>query len=256
MFSSPTRRAFFLGIFAGLATGYLLFTKSPRLPHELDEFLAFVQANQISAAYALTAGAFQKSVSEDVFQRLPLIKVIRSATKQDVISIRYAHRASVVEMIFGTPGKITPVRFTLKKENDSWRLYSLYLSTAGSSRATAELLPKGEELQTLVDRFLELVSSAVQANNYSQLYSALSETWRAQATQEELANALSELSGRKSDLKLIETGVPVITSIPIVDEQGTVQLRGHYSDKAGQLYFTIRLIYEPPEWKPLGVWVK
>lgn len=131
----------------------------------------------------------------------------------------------------------------------------VFYLTVGSENAEgkSEVMPSEEQLEQLVNATLLDFAVAIKAMDFTGFYNNIAEFWQKQTTKEELSNAFKTFSDQNIDLTGLQGLNPLFTQEPYLDKNDWLILQGYYPTQPSIVYFTLKYLYEKPEWKLIGI---
>jgi hypothetical protein len=159
---------------------------------------------------------------------------------------------------------------TLHRDKDTWRVYSLRSprdSRTGLSEnrftivgrpvalsyGATKKVPDDATVRRLVQSSMILFSDAIQTESFWEFYENASAAWQKELTEQKLANAFHSFIEQRVNMSGILEMQPVLDVPPEISTEGYLVVTGHYPTKPYEVHFTLRYIYELPEWKLLGL---
>ncbi len=113
--------------------------------------------------------------------------------------------------------------------------------------------PPEDQLRSIVNTTMLDFALAVNARDFSDFYQNIAELWRDQTTPEELATIFKSFSDQNIDLTILQGLDPAFTQEPFVNDDGWLVLQGEYPTQPSVVYFTLKYLFEVPEWKLVGI---
>ena len=239
-----------------------------------NDFLQKISERRFPEAYYTASFAFRAQTEFHIFQATAKELGLSTGT----ISCNWlneeitAQEAKLTGELLAGNGTRVPVRITLIREGRAWKVFALYtpdqrgkreedpfslLGKGGSFNSSANHdLPSPRNLQKLTLRSLQLLDTAVQQNNFEEFYSNVSLTWQNQLTLTQLREAFQPFIDSKANFDGIEKLQPVFDVPPEINTDGILSLEGHYNTQPHRITFSLRFIYEFPNWKLYGIKVQ
>ena len=154
------------------------------------------------------------------------------------------------------PTTPSAVQFRLKflNEKSAWKLVGIKVDVKPSGDAGGKV-PGEREARALALESLLAFNRAVQAKNFATFHRQIAEVWRKQITPEELRKAFAAFIEQKVDISPIADLQPVFKPAPGFDEDGYLQLKGHYETKPNKVRFKLRYIQESGQWQLINIGV-
>lgn len=129
---------------------------------------------------------------------------------------------------------------------------------AGNSETTADVstseIPSENELRPLVGETLQNFNGAVQQSDFTDFYSAISETWQSQTSAAELTEAFAPLFKQKMDFTPKDEAALNFAPKPTFESDRTLKVEVNYPTvKGANVKFRLRYVKENAGWKLLGI---
>ena len=167
-------------------------------------------------------------------------------------------------------GRTIPLILTMQRDRDAWRVYSLraprdprtgisenHFSIVGRpaelSYAANKKVPDDATVRRLVHNSMILFSDAIQTESFWEFYENASAAWQKELTEQKLSNAFHSFIERKVNMSGILAMQPKFDVPPEIGTDGYLVVTGHYDTRPYEVHFTLRYIYELPDWKLLGL---
>lgn len=231
------------------------------LPTAADEFFAHIAAGRLDEAYQATATEFRAATSAEEFgaflEQSALNRYARAHWTSRSIENRLGRLEGTVQTQDG--GEI-PVKITLVKEGDVWKILAIDKVAAGireerKTSARSPDIPGEAERSRLVKTAMSNFAEAVIQGDFTAFHGQISRMWQQQITPQELKNVFSVFVERKIDLRPLESFEPQFDADPELDQDGILLLVGHYpSDPPVQ--FRVKFILEKSAWQLFGINVR
>ncbi|AEA34611.1 DUF4878 domain-containing protein [Hippea maritima] len=247
---------FILGIIAVAAA--LFFTSD--LPETADNFFKAIKNNNYVKA--------QEYLSKNFRSTTPLSKL-----KQAFPYSRFKHyngysfkNREVTADGTGTlkgsikfdDGSRIPVKISLIKENDEWKINYISISPSGlSSNTGSQSKPSLQQVSysDLVHKTMVDLVYAIQHNDYSGFYSTTSTQFQSSVNIDKLKNAFYKFSSVNINWNDITNMKPIITKKEI-QENGILKLIGYYPTQPRRLGFDFEYVKNNGKYKIIGVFLR
>lgn len=117
----------------------------------------------------------------------------------------------------------------------------------------ASKVPSIDELRKLVNSDLLRLSRGIVENDFSEYISESSLQFQSQFNNQKMQDAYAPFI--KNELVVSNWMVDefVLTSEPVIDNDGVLEVRGRYLTSPTSLKFTLSFVYSHPHWKNVGV---
>jgi hypothetical protein len=244
-----------------------------------DAFFAALEKGDPHAAYDSAAFGFQAAQTFAGFlsnaQELGLI-----GGHPPLWTGKEMHGAEVrLDGTVLTPaGSTVNVSVTMTPDGNAWKLFSLQTAT-GSEEAENHFtlvgkgtgfndvyhqpMPAPKKIDALVHQTMARFNTAIQLGDFHTFYGTLSQQWKdgqrlsgqqaAGVTVNMLKNHFQPFIDKKIDLSMLAGLQPIYDQPPRINEDGLLQLVGHFNAPAYQVNFSFDYAYELPWWKLFGI---
>lgn len=133
-----------------------------------------------------------------------------------------------------------------------WR--SLASSDVPQAQAPQLSVPDRAEALTLVRGTMEDFSQALVKKDFADFHASLSALWRRQTNPQKIAEAFGAfLPFAREVRRAVRNGDPTMNAPPRLEEDGILVLQGFYRIEATKMLFTLKYVYDAPQWKLLGL---
>ncbi|MBN1898501.1 MAG: hypothetical protein JW827_06960 [Spirochaetes bacterium] len=120
---------------------------------------------------------------------------------------------------------------------------------------TSRQIPDQKKLVNMTKQAMTVFARSIKKKNFTGFYNFVSKLWQAQTNPKQLQSYFQVFIDKKIDLTPLSLIDPVFSKEPGFNENGFLVLEGYYPGQT-VTYFTIKYIYEHPEWKVVGIYVK
>jgi hypothetical protein len=175
-------------------------------------------------------------------------------------------------------GHTINVSVTMTPDGKAWKLFSL--RTVNASQETEnhftlvgkgsgfddvyhQPMPGPRQLDDLVHRTMARFNSAIHEGDFNAFYQSLSQQWKdgqrlsgdetAGVTANMLKNHFQPFIDKKIDLSPVAALQPVYDQPPRINEDGLLELEGHFNAPDYRVNFSLEYAYELPWWKLFGI---
>lgn len=246
-----------------------------------DAFFSTLEKGDVRAAYDSAAFGFQAAQTFEGFnsnaRELGLVGAKPPAwTYKDV----QGDEARLDGAVGGHSGGSLKVSVVLTRENNEWKLFSLQTATGamegqpedrftlvGKGSAFNDVyhqpMPDPKQLADLVHETMARFNTTIHTGNFDDFYRSVSQQWKdGERTTGEpapgiTANILKKhfqgFVAQKIDLSPLAQLQPVFDRTPLINEQGVLELDGHFQMTQERVFFTFQYVYEMPRWKLFGI---
>lgn len=223
-----------------------------------DTFFQTVRDGDLMAAYALVSEDFKAATSQDQFEGFlkssALLKYQTATWTSRSVSGKTGEVEGTVET---SDGGAIPIKIMFVKEQGKWKILNINKTAAGlvQTEESGMSLPGDSDLKAMADVCMRDFALAIQNKDFSDFYATLSELWKSQTTAEKLQESFQGFVDQEIDLTVLSQYEPVFSKQPAINDDGVLELEGYYATQPSTSYFTLRYIYEHPEWKLAGIHV-
>jgi hypothetical protein len=244
-----------------------------------NAFFATIETGDPHAAYDSAAFGFQATQSFDGFvSNARTLGLVGGKPPVWTTKNLAADQAQLDGTMAASDGHQVNVSVTMTPDGGAWKLFSLktangiadsedHFSVVGKETGFNDVyhqpMPGPAKLDALVQKTLADFNGAVQAGNFHDFYGTLAQQWKdGQRSTGQAADGITEtilnrhfqaFIERKVNIGAITGLKPVYDIPPQIDEDGLLQLKGHFPTRPYQLNFELQYIYELPEWKLFGI---
>jgi len=229
-----------------------------------DRFLDELKGNNTEAALELFSAQARNSLSRENIQRFSKKNSLNNydSVSWTSRSISYPDRGELKGTINLKSSEKIPVVFNLKKDDSSWKIFSIKQDRPGiHDQSSSTETPSETDLIDLVNETTDAFINSIKAGGFQILYDYSSRTWQKQTTVKDLDEGLSPFLKFTNDpkainyLNLLTSKIPAFKKEPEITSNGTMRATGSYSLNP-PFEFTYKYIYEGLGWKLIGVNVK
>ncbi|WP_295446201.1 hypothetical protein [uncultured Thiodictyon sp.] len=259
-----------LGIVAviGVAIG-AVFYLTAGMVDTADGFFTAVKQDDMTKARTYLAETFKARTDEKTLKEF-LAKSALTKFKEASWGNRQISggRGELEGTVTTETGGTIPIKLTLVKENDTWKIFQLEkpaagLQTenaspsapqqAGTSKLTgAPSVPEKAGAIALVKQSLHDFIVSADKKSMEHFRDSISSLWRKQVTTAQLDEAFKPLTESGADWSVLENFDPIFSSDGAIDEDGVLLLTGYYATKPSQVSFKQKFIREGDTWKLIG----
>jgi hypothetical protein len=243
-----------LGIATVAVVAGLYFTAG--LTHTADQFFSAAQQRDMPGARALLARELRDSLSNE-----GLTRQLRQQGMSDITRANWSERkvsggrGELHGTVESKTGGTIPVKLTLVKEDDQWRIQHIEREPAGIAREAESIplqamLPGERAKAEMVKVAMHEFTVATRERSMARFHRNISQTWQRQFSVAKLDEAYGQLFDA-GDLTVLNQHEPQIEA-PRIDGQGVLVLPGHYQLKKARVDFEQRYVLEQGQWKLLA----
>jgi len=281
--SLPRRTA--ITVFMGLA---ILVTGCHRVPESAgepqpaaDAFFATLEGGNARAAYDSSAFGFQAGQTYDAFFSNAVdLGLIGGKPPQwsdkDVADTQVTLRG----MLLSRTGSPITIAVTMTKDEGMWKLFSLQTSSGPGDLATEnrfttvgkgagfndvyhQPMPGPKDLDALAHKTMSLLADAIRSDNFQTFYNSISTQWKNGSRSDGTAmggvtpiilkNHFQDFVDKKIDLTILQS-LPVVYDLPPhIDQDGLLDVVGHFDIPSRRVEFSFGYVYELPWWKLVSI---
>lgn len=218
-------------------------------------FFAAVKQNDFNKARNYLAEDFKANTSENALKEF-LAKSAISNFKEASWSNRQISggRGELEGSITTETGGVVPIKLTLVKENDTWKIFSLEKPISGvqatGSRPTP---PQAADAIALVKKTMHNFIASVEKKNMEHFRETTSQLLKDQFTTEQLNQAYKSIIESGAKWSVLENMEPALSSDAAIGENGVLLLAGYYPTEPRKVDFEHKYIYEGDSWKVVGL---
>lgn len=122
--------------------------------------------------------------------------------------------------------------------------------------AKTEPIPAEDQLKQMIDKTMWDFALAIKAKDFTGFYQNVAERWQAQITKDDLDRAFKKFIDQDVDLTVLQHLEPVLIEPPTIDRHGLLVLEGYYPSQPSFTNFTLKYLYEEPDWKLFVITVR
>jgi hypothetical protein len=244
-----------------------------------NAFFAALAKGDARAAYDSAAFGFQAAQTFDAFlsnaRELGLVGGQLPAWTGKEVHDNEAHLDGTLINLSGTPVTLS---ITMTPDGQAWKLFSLKTATGlneaenhftlvgkgtGFNDVYHQPIPAPRLLDDLVRATMVSFSDAIRKKDFHAFYLGISQEWKDGArasgdqasgvTENMLKTHFQGFIDKKIDLSAVAGLQPVYDQPPQINEEGLLEVQGHFDTQPYRLIFTLQYIYELPRWKLFGI---
>ncbi|MFV2005241.1 MAG: hypothetical protein ACC650_08530 [Gammaproteobacteria bacterium] len=243
-----------IAVFIGISIG-AVFMMTSGMTDTATAFFTDIRAKDYPKAYSYFSEDFKSNTSQKEFvkflEKSSLLNFKDSSWGSRSIS---GGKGSLVGSVTTESGGVVPITLGFIKENETWKIYSIYKPRSGISQDDeVGKIPSSEELVELTNESMLKFAESVNASDFKIFHSYISNLWRKQFTVEKFNTTFKSFIDAKINLvPALNTTSPVFDSKPSLNTDGVLTLEGHYPTTPSQLKFKLKYIFEGISWKLIG----
>lgn len=245
-------------LFIAIAVGAIFYMTSG-LTGTATAFFDDIKAEKYSAAYNYLSKDFKADTTQAQLKTFlgkhDLLHFKDTSWGAREVSI--ANRGSLKGSVLTDAGNSVPIQLSFVKEKGAWKIFSIKTAQAGGdASAQSEKLPSNEELVSLTDESMRTFAEAVNAKNFANFRAYVSHLWQSQYSVEKFNKIFKPFIDAKINmLPALRSSTPQFDNKPSINENGLLEIDGHYPTSPSRIYFKLKYIYEGLDWKLAGIYV-
>lgn len=139
----------------------------------------------------------------------------------------------------------------------AWRVFELVNSDLTGRRVSLAkiknlTLPSKTQLEKMAAQTMSDFALAVNKENFAGFYTSLAPIFQAKTTARSLLGAFGSFKEKKEVAELVQHG-PMLDGPVRIDEQGLLELKGHYPTRPDLTCFELTYDYTQEAWKLMGI---
>ncbi len=236
-----------------------------------QQFFDQVAKGNAQQAHSSAAFAFQAEQNARVFEQAAKEQGLLGARGVELEPMEADGDTAKFNVVITTPsGERRTYIATLHQESGDWKMFSLktprsletglrenHFSLVGKGAAFSDALnqpmPDEQTIKRLIAETFTLFNEAIQRKSFSDFYGNVSNKWRAQLTEGQLQRAFQPFVDQGVNLGGALATEPVLDPPPQITTDGLLLIAGHYPSKPYEVVFSLKFIYELPNWKLFGI---
>ncbi len=246
-------------------------SRTPDPTAAAQQFFQQIAGGKTKDAYATAAFGFQAQQTSVAFEAAardmglvgaPAVEVgpAEVSGKSAKLSVKVTTRAS---------GPVA-LNIALQQESGAWRVFAIKTprdAETGSNRNRFSLFGRGAAFQEAATRpppdeatvrristeAVDKFAVAIRDKSFEEFYNYVAVSWQAQLTQNKLKNAFQSFMDRGINLTGLAALDPVFDEPPQVTSDGLLLVAGHYEAQPFWVHFSLKFMYELPDWKLFGI---
>lgn len=234
-----------------------------------NSFFELLGRLQTKEAYDRTTFAFQAQQSfknfEGIVTELGLVNYSSLTWKSMKVDANEAKLEG--EVVTGDGEKIA-VTLTLVKERGTWKVYGLQtpstafpkenrFSLVGKGAAFSDVfnkeIPPENQIREIVRDTLVRFNDAIHKKDFSDFYKSLSVSWQSQLSEKRLQRAFQPFIDAGVNISGVKDVEPEFDQPPKINSEGLLVASGRSPTKPYSVVFSLKFIYELPNWKLFGI---
>jgi hypothetical protein len=180
--------------------------------------------------------------------------------------------------LLSASGQPVKISVTMTPDGKAWKLFSLQTASGGQQTENHftlvgkgsgfndvyhQPMPGPRQIDALVHQTMAGFNSAIRKGDFHAFYLTLSQQWRdgerltgdqaAGVTEKMLKNHFQGFTDKKIDLSAVAGMSPVYERPPQINEDGLLEVQGHFDTLDFRVSFALDYAYEIPRWKLFGI---
>ena len=236
-----------------------------------QRFFEQIAAGRAEDAYESASFNFKAQQNAKGFEAtVKDLKLTEFASAQMETENRDRHSVRLRADLKLKSGESVPLIVTLNRETDAWRVFSIRsprdpatgrienkFSLVGKTTSLIDPvnrpMPDDAVQRRLVRETLLRFNDAIQQQSFDDFYESVSKAWRDQLTKGQLQRAFQPFLDKQVDISGIKDVEAVFDPAPTINSDGLLILTGSYATNPYKVFFSLKFIYELPNWKLFGV---
>ncbi len=240
---------------------FLLFNATSGLTETADNFFSALSQKDYNKAFTLLSKEFQTKTSPEDLQNRFMNSEIKNYSSANWHNRSFENNVGKLEGdIKTTNGGTIPIKLGLVKENEVWKINSIDKLESGfvnNLDKNETKIPDDNQLKQMTKEIIIALGNSINNNDFSEFYNVISYTWQKQTKPEELRKAFVSFEEKNIDLtEFANQAEPVFDKAPSIGENELMVLNGYFPLQSIKLRFTMKFIYEHPNWKLISINIK
>ncbi len=220
-----------------------------------EEFFLAVSEGQLDTARNYLSTSFRNSVDPAEFRAYLQNGGLDRYETSTWDSRSYSgSQGKIAGVVYLQDGSHLPIKMVFVQEKSEWHIHSIEVSLPGISPHTVKKsIPPLNKLEFMASSTIKLFGNCVLTNDFTPFYSQVSALWQSRTSAARLLQAFQPFVDNNIDLSKYDHVDPTFSETPLIDEHGTLLLKGYFAHETETLSFDLRYAFEYPEWKLLGL---
>jgi hypothetical protein len=258
-----------LSVFVALAFLLVSCGRVPTATESAQQFFNLVSSGKTQEAHDSASFAFQTEQNARLFGQTARERGLIGAKSVTIEPVSEESReAKLKANVTTAEGQQLTYNVTMQKDGKAWRVFTITVPKGGSRTekafsavgkgaafedALARSVPDEKTLRELIGRTLTSFNDAVRQKSFAEFYKNVSISWQTQLTERQLQRAFQPFIDQGVDISGALQLTPEMDVAPQITTEGLLTIAGHYPSKPYHVEFTVKYIYEAPEWKLFGI---
>ncbi len=225
------------------------------IPETADDFFQKVKEAKYDDAYELVSEEFKNNTSLE-----ELIDFLEGSTLADFKSANWSSRkydnneGELKGDITTESGGTIPITIKFVKEQDKWKILSIYKESGGIELQTelGKSIPNENNLKKMASEAVLQLAKAINTEDFKPFYNYVCAVWKKETTPDELKKAFQEFIDKEIDLEVVKEVEIVISDEPTLEDD-VLAYSGYFTTSPHQVYYSVTYFYEYPKWKLAGI---
>lgn len=220
-----------------------------------DKFLSASGSGDYEQAYSLLSEDFKQNVSRDQLKSY-MEEIGFSAYDKASWTSRSVSggRGELHGSITTVSGGVLPVSLDFVKGDSGWKIFAIQKPAAGIKEETpAGQLPSEDKQVQMVRDSMQAFAESIRNKSMATLYNHSSNLFRSQYTLEKFDEAFNVFFPYGEAFMVLDEHTPRFSEPAVINENGVLQIKGHYATEPEQVHFEQGFIIEGLSWKLLSI---
>jgi len=218
-------------------------------------FFIEVKAKNYDKAYTYLSEEFKANTSKEDF-----VKFLDKSALLNFKETSWSSRSISGGMgelegsVISETGGVVPIKLSFIKENENWKIFSIFKPQAGlEQKDSSAKLPSIDELMDLTDESMLKFAESVNAKDFTEFHSYVSNLWQKQFPVEKFNEIFKPFIDANIDMvPALSAHNPKFDIEPSINDDSLLVLEGHYPTQPSRLMFELSYVYEGIGWKLIG----
>ncbi|HVK15778.1 MAG TPA: hypothetical protein VM533_02455 [Fimbriiglobus sp.] len=220
-----------------------------------EQFLDLLGQGRVAEAYASAADGLRSQHDEALFSGAVRQLGLTDYTSVSWHSRQIENQEGIAEGTVTTrSGDTRSVSVRLVRERDRWAVVGVrYGGVELASVQSPPPVPSEAESERMAAETLLGFNRAVRDQDFTALYSTLSEVWKKETTPKQLQATFQEFLDKEIDIAPIKDVKPRLAPPPAVNDKGVLVIAGRYPTQSPQVGFELKYARERGGWKLMAI---
>jgi hypothetical protein len=221
-----------------------------------NDFFNALKEKNYEKAYSYLSEDFKANTSKD-----QLVEFLHKSALLNFKEISWNHSSISNEngeldgVIVTETGEVAPIEISFIKENNEWKIYSIFKPQAGLvQKNSSRMMPSVDELIKLANESMLKFSNSVNAKDFKEFHSYVSNLFQRNYDVKKFNKVFKYFIDNNINMvPLIKENNPIFNVEPYIDQNGRLVLDGYYAGLSSKINFEIEYIYEDISWKIISI---